>query len=419
MTLTILMAIVVPATFLYCLHWLDLYGSDRPRIILLCLGWGLVAFALSFLVNRFCIDILGWPRSYVGTRSAPFIEELFKSGVLVYLVRRARFSYFVDGVIYGFASGIGFAIIENLRYVQLYPESPLSLVIVRDFSSALAHGTMTAITGAALGRFAVGADRRHRLEALLLGLFGAMSLHYAWNNFAFFSPFSRDTSQWVLVSVALAGVAAVGAMILFGLRHERRVLHDRLGSGLRVSGQEATLIQHMDDLERLLQPIDKRFGRVKRRQVGKVLHLEAQLGLKQEARERARDPALTQQLGIEVDELQQAIKIARREIGVYVMLYVRSIFPVTEWSLWTRLSYQIAHRSPGAWDVWRLTASRNPSGPAREGGNLYERLRRISLMRAQSQATAAHSALRPSVRASMLHLWHAAHRKKTDNGAAG
>src|SRR5438067_716047 len=150
MMLTFILAIAVPATFLYVLHWLDLYGSDRPRLVMACVGWGLVAFLLSFLANRFCIDILGLPRSFVGTRTAPFVEEVLKAGVLVHLVRRGRFSYFIDGAIYGFASGIGFAMIENLRYVQLYPDNPLSLVVVRDFSSALAHGTATAMTGVAL-----------------------------------------------------------------------------------------------------------------------------------------------------------------------------------------------------------------------------------------------------------------------------
>src|SRR5206468_4167920 len=130
MLLTLLVAIVVPMAFLYGVHWLDLYGSDRPGIVLGCVAWGLVAFLLSFLANRFCIDILGLGRPWVTTRTAPFVEEAFKSLVLVYLVRRGKLAYFVDGAIYGFAVGIGFAIIEDLRYTQLYPDNPFGLVVV-------------------------------------------------------------------------------------------------------------------------------------------------------------------------------------------------------------------------------------------------------------------------------------------------
>ena len=50
MFLTILLAVGVPFAFLYAIHWLDMYGSDRPRIVAMCVAWGLVAFLLSFAV---------------------------------------------------------------------------------------------------------------------------------------------------------------------------------------------------------------------------------------------------------------------------------------------------------------------------------------------------------------------------------
>ncbi|HZQ59731.1 MAG TPA: PrsW family intramembrane metalloprotease [Casimicrobiaceae bacterium] len=384
MTFTLLIAIAVPAAFLYALHWLDLYGSDRPRVVLACVAWGLVAFVLSFAVNRFCIDILGWPRVYVSTRSAPFVEELFKSGMLVYLVRRGRYSYFVDGAIYGFASGIGFAIIENLRYVQLFPDNPLSLVVVRDFSSALAHGTATAMTGIALGRFALSTRTHSRLAPLLLGLSGAMAMHYLWNNFANFTPLSVATTEWVLVGVGLLGVALVAATILFGLRNERRRLHDTLGMKLRVSDEESNVIQHMGDLDRLLQPIDQSFGRGKRRQVASLLHVEAQLGLKQDAHERTVDPALRLQLEQEIAELEKVLDAARRAVGVYVMLYVRSIFPVTRWSLWARIAQGIADRRESLLHVWRLAGQR--SGTRDTGANVFEGLRAVLDTRAVARS---------------------------------
>lgn len=387
MMLTFILAIAVPATFLYVLHWLDLYGSDRPRLVVACVGWGLLAFLLSFLANRFCIDILGLSRSFVGTRTAPFVEEVFKAGVLIYLVRRRRFSYFIDGAIYGFASGIGFAMIENLRYVQLYPDNPLSLVVVRDFSSALAHGTATAMTGVALARWAAHDRKGSALPALAFGLACAMTLHYAWNNFAFFSPLSKRVTEWVLVSVGLLGVAAVGATILYGLRSERRRLHETLGMKLRVSEEESNLIQHMGDLDHLLHPIDRWFGRAKRKQVARLLHIEAQIGLKQDARQRTTDAALSAELDEDIRQLETALDAARQDVGVYVMLFVRSIFPATAWSLWTRLGQALVDRPVPRVHIWKLAPG--PGAAQVPETNMYERLRAIVAERTAARTRAS------------------------------
>src|SRR5512140_3339427 len=100
--LPVLLAVVMPLTFIYVMHCLELYAADWSCVIAGCLGCGLIAFLLSFLPNRFRIDILGLSRPFVSTRTAPFVEEVFKAGVLVYLVRRGRLTYFVDGAIYGF-----------------------------------------------------------------------------------------------------------------------------------------------------------------------------------------------------------------------------------------------------------------------------------------------------------------------------
>ena len=141
---------------------------------------GLVAFILSFLVNRFCIDILGMPRSAKSTRTAPFIEELFKAGILVYLLARGKLTYFV-AVRSAAPPPVSAFVIENLRYIQLFPDNPYAGHRSR-FSSALAHGTATALT-ASPGHLL---RRRSAVvaSAPLLGLL--LTLHFLWNNFAYF-----------------------------------------------------------------------------------------------------------------------------------------------------------------------------------------------------------------------------------------
>ncbi|MEP6655833.1 MAG: PrsW family intramembrane metalloprotease [Betaproteobacteria bacterium] len=385
--LTVLVAVAIPAAFLYFLHWLDLYGSDRPRIVVLCVAWGAVAFLLSFLANRFVIDVLGFSRAFVGTRTAPFVEEMLKSLVLFYLVRQARLTYFLDGAIYGFASGIGFAIIENLRYTQLFPENPFALVIVRDFSSALAHGTATAMTGIALGGFMPSARGSRGVRHVLLGLAAAMTLHYLWNNLAFYSTLGRIVTEWIFVGVGLAGVALIASAILWGLRRERFQLLESLDMKVGVSEEEASVVQHMGDLNRLLAPIEQRFGKLKRKHVAEFLHLEAQLGLAQQRAATTTDATLRAELAAQVAGIEERLNQERRNVGVYVMLYVRSIFPATRWSLWARLGQTLARESSHTSNVWTALDAR--LAPASmQGGGLYARLRRGLDLRARATSPA-------------------------------
>lgn len=382
MLLTIILAIVIPVLFLYVVHWLDLYGSDRPRTVLLCFGWGLVAFGMAFLANHFTTDVLGYDRAFVGSRTGPFVEEVFKSLILIYLVRRANFTYFVDGAIYGFAAGIGFAVIENLRYIQLFPDQALLLVLSRDFSTALMHGTATALTGIALGRFRL-ARGSSGLPSLLLGWLGAMTVHYTFNNVAL-STLDSTLTTWILLAIGLGGVVLVTATILWGLRDEKKWLKEELGEKLHVSEEEATIVQHMGDLEDLLAPIEKRFGKDKAKQVANFLHLEAQLGLKQEAEDKTADPKMREELAAQIARSEQELDRERRNVGVYVMSYVRAIMPQTDWSLWARLSQAMTKMMNPTANLWGALAAKPVPAAAGAGMGLYAGLQSELDARAQA-----------------------------------
>src|SRR5205814_5867357 len=127
----------------------------RFRLILLALAWGAISVELSYQVSHPMALVLG--KQFVGTHTAPFVEEIFKSLVLLYLVRRGEMTFFVDGAIYGFASGIGFAIAENMLYLsRVDMETGLVLGTVRAFVSSLGHGSTTAIVGMAVAGFPMG-----------------------------------------------------------------------------------------------------------------------------------------------------------------------------------------------------------------------------------------------------------------------
>ena len=332
--ISVMVAIAIPLLFLALVRWLDLYASGSFRVVIGCLIWGMAAFYLALQVNTFAMRFLGY--TLLLTLGAPIIEEILKSLVLVYLVRRPDFIYFVDGAIYGFASGTGFALLENLLYLnRAGAGAGLLVALSRGLSTSLMHGSASALVGVTLGRlrFRRGPGR---VLSVLLGWASAMTLHIVFNNVV--------NANWGLLSVGLAvvlgmgGVGLIAAFIFWGLAAERRWLKEALTPAAGVSAGEAAVVQQYADLDTLLAPVTEHFGEAKRQQVGRFLQMQAQMGLKRKAQALTPDPSLAAALAAQVTELRAQMDDLRREVGIYCMAYVRSILPPENEPLWERLA---------------------------------------------------------------------------------
>src|SRR5260370_852601 len=84
---SILIASVIPLVFLYLVKWLNFFETHRVSLILLALVWGAISVELSYQVSHPMALVLG--KQFVGTHTAPLVEEIFKSLGLLYLIRRA------------------------------------------------------------------------------------------------------------------------------------------------------------------------------------------------------------------------------------------------------------------------------------------------------------------------------------------
>lgn len=339
---SVLIASAVPLLFLYLIKWLNFFETHRPKSILIALAWGAVAMGLSYLVDHPLVPIFGRP--IVAVRIGPVVEEIFKSLILLYLVRRADYTYFVDGAIYGFAVGIGFAVAENMLYLsRVDVNTGLIVAITRAFSSSVMHGGSTALVGIAIGGFPLGRVVPP-LIALFVGWAIAITYHTTYNHVAFLNL--GQEGLLIICGLAFTGLVVVALVILWGLRRERRRLRRSLGMGVGVSKGEALLVQRLDDLDDLLAPVEARFGEVKREQVASVLLLGAQLAMKQAQIRKTRDPELRVELAAQITEAKHALKEQRHEVGMYIMSYVRSIVPKTTWSLWATLGQALTRIDP-------------------------------------------------------------------------
>jgi RsiW-degrading membrane proteinase PrsW (M82 family) len=358
-----LIAILLPLLFLYVVYALDLYSSGSFRTVAVCFAWGLVAFGLSYGLNTAVKEgLLEGPLGMDQFRAltvtvvlvAPIVEELAKSLILIYLGRRPDFTYFVDGAIYGFAAGIAFSILENFFYIaQAGGGSQGAMAVVsRSFSTCLMHGSASALVGAAIGRFRYE-HGRSRLISAVVGWAAAIVLHSVFNRVVEFA--SGPGFLLGAVGLGAGGVGLIAIFIRWGLAEEKRWIGETLDIGLGVTDREKSVVLDLDKVQELLEPIRQRFGKKKGAQVEAFLVKQAQLGIKQKSRNMSEDPQLRAEIDSQIEALRADMNRQRREVGVYVMYYVRSIFPPATDLFWGGLQDAILkaqEKGQGSWSIF-------------------------------------------------------------------
>lgn len=185
-SLRLLVGLLPVVLFLLALIFLDSYSLVRPRTILATIATGGVVAAGCYLVNISLMPMLELGPGSFTRYVAPLVEESAKALFVIHLIRSHRVGFLVDTAIYAFAVGTGFAMVENLYYLQALQGSHLVVWVFRGFGTAIMHGGATAIFGI-VSKTLVDREDLPRGAAWLPGLFLAWSIHSAFNHF-FLSP---------------------------------------------------------------------------------------------------------------------------------------------------------------------------------------------------------------------------------------
>jgi len=172
--------------FLGALVVLDSYKLVRLRLVVLTVVIGSLWAAITYVVNVQLMDFLQLNHEPYRRYIAPAVEELLKAMYVFYLVKRRKVGFAVDAVIYGFAIGAGFAVVENLYYMHALSNANVYSWFVRGFGTAVMHSGATAIV-AIIAKSLADRASSPRLGVILLGLPIAIAIHSVYNHF-FFSP---------------------------------------------------------------------------------------------------------------------------------------------------------------------------------------------------------------------------------------
>ena len=190
--------------FLAALVYLDSYKLVSIRWVLGVIALGGATAGLSYLIHSNLLDILNIQLTSYTRYVSPFIEEFLKATIIVMLIRHNRIGFLVDAAIFGFAVGAGFAMIENLYFLQILPDSHIAVWIVRGFGTAIMHGGATAIFAVA-SHALLGQKSSLGPIVLLPGFFVAIITHSIFNHF-FFTPVLNTIGVLIVLPMLLSVV---------------------------------------------------------------------------------------------------------------------------------------------------------------------------------------------------------------------
>jgi RsiW-degrading membrane proteinase PrsW (M82 family) len=232
---SILSAAALPIIFAIMTWYADFYEREPLRFVAAMFVWGIIAAGISYALNTafaslFSVQSEIFMMVFFGILISPVIEEIVKSvGILLFSAHH-QFDDTLDGLLYGFCIGCGFAFIENLFYFtmkysifEIGFESWLYLIIYRSFFNTLTHGFLTGFLGAFLGFF------KFRMEKFTLSYFPAlflvMILHMLFNFTAIYDAIAIGTYRvsTFIFNPALVAILGIGfvAIYIFGLRETK------------------------------------------------------------------------------------------------------------------------------------------------------------------------------------------------------
>lgn len=198
---------------------MDSFRLVRLRKVMGALLAGAVAGGVSYFLNSAILGLLGWPIITFAILVAPWVEETLKGLYMGWLLKTRRSGFLIDTAILGFATGSGFALIENLFYLGQLSDAPLFVWLIRGFGTAVMHGSTTAIF--ALGaRALAGSREKFSWWVWLPGWLAAVLAH---------GLFNRMLSRPVLATLVVLIFLPLLMRVVYGVGEKR--LRNWLGRG--------------------------------------------------------------------------------------------------------------------------------------------------------------------------------------------
>jgi len=312
--------------FLGALVYLDSYKLVPMHWILRAIALGCVAGILSYPLNAGARELLDIEFVTLTRYVAPFVEEALKALIILLLVRNNRVGFLVDAAIFGFAVGAGFAIFENLFYLQAAPDMLLGTWIVRGFGTAIMHGGATAIFAIMFHTLAGQHPTKGRMLPLP-GYLVASVIHSIFNHF-FFAPIVNTLIILALLPILLT--------IVF--QQSEKSVADWLGMGFDA---DTELLELINSGEFSVSKVGMYLHSLKQKFEGPVvvdllcyLRLHTELSIRAKGLLMMREQGFADKAGEETKAKLEELKFLESSIGATGLLAIKPFMRMSQKDLW-------------------------------------------------------------------------------------
>jgi len=330
----IAVALLPVLAFLAGFSLLDAFKLVGWRTLgLLLLAGGALA-ALSYLVNWRAMDDLPIGHTDYTRYAAPVVEETLKASVVLFLFARNRIGFMIDAAIMGFAIGAGFALVENIVYLQTYiGTANMGVWLVRGFGTAVMHGGSTAAFGV-VGQYLTerrmkveGARYRFHILVFVPGLLLAMLIHGAYNHFP----------DEPILAMAVTLLAVPLALVLVFSKSEHAAhkwlvteyeTHDHMLADIRAGRHDTT------EAGRFILSLSERFAPEVVAEAFEYLKLHTELVLRAEQTLIAHEEGAAPPAAAEIRDEFQRLHALEKHIGRTALMAIRPHLQFSRHELW-------------------------------------------------------------------------------------
>jgi hypothetical protein len=219
----IIIAAGIPVIMLLIMYIFGLYTRRNFGWVLYCLFWGAVSYG-AFTQFHSKLLSMELDQQIISVAVSPLIQYILISLGVFFAIYKEKFSNLIDGAIYGFAAGLGYAAYENFVGMPAFLEASIELAGMQSFSVSLVYATAASIIGVSISQL----PSRHRFRSIivLLAGFGAGVGYTVFFNFLLVNKVGGEIlpAVYSVIGITLMGLYVAGLLrkILIQLGVEKK-----------------------------------------------------------------------------------------------------------------------------------------------------------------------------------------------------
>jgi CRP-like cAMP-binding protein len=207
------------------------------------------------------------------------------------------------------------------------------------------HATASALVGIALGRLR-RASSAEKLGGPIIGIGLAVVIHVTYNNVV--ARLNGPLLLLVAIGLGFVGFVLIFFLISQGLAEEKKHFAQTLGLNVGVSASERRAVQQLggDAIEQILKELAEFFGEDKIAKIRRLLVIQANIGILQNNLSSQVSDRLRKAWQEEIKTLRAENNQLRHSLGLYVMSFLRGVFPENDEDWSDSISQQIRTSDP-------------------------------------------------------------------------